>query len=65
MLAMNNVRSIIINPMPGYPIIPLDGIYSICNVLVPRILYYLMIMKKYAYLPLNSSKEVEKEVLLQ
>jgi len=53
MLAMNKMKSIIINPMPGYPIIPLGGIYTICNVFVPRILYYPTTMKRYADLLLD------------
>ena len=47
-LAMIKIKSIMINPMPGYPIIPLDGTHVISDVFVPRTIYYPSIMEKYA-----------------
>ena len=39
MLAMNNVRSIIINPMPGYPIIPLVCVDNVFMEFTASIMY--------------------------
>ena len=61
-LAMMGKRSLVINAIPGYPIIPMNRLYVINSAFTPKIMYYPDCMRSYA-IKLRASEKKKKENL--
>jgi len=58
-LAMMGKRSLVINAIPGYPIIPMNRLYVINSAFTPKIMYYPDCMRSYAIKLRVSEKKKE------